>query len=65
MVRKAFRKFQNDSFDLVITDLKLKGMDGLQVSKKIKKINPQIPVIRGHRLSQDVDLRRSFPVWRS
>jgi PAS domain S-box-containing protein len=42
---EGVRKFQNDSFDLVITDLKLKGMDGLQVSKKIKKINPQIPVI--------------------
>ena len=42
---EGVRKFQNENFDLVITDLKLKGMDGLQVSKKIKKINPQIPVI--------------------
>lgn len=42
---EGIRKFQNDSFDLVITDLKLKGMDGLQVSRKIKKINPDTPVI--------------------
>lgn len=42
---EGVRKFQNDKFDLVITDLKLKGMDGLQVSRKIKKINPHIPVI--------------------
>ncbi len=42
---EGLRKFQNDSFDLVITDLKLRGMDGLQVSKRIKKINPHIPVI--------------------
>ena len=42
---EGIRKFQNDSFDLVITDLKLKGMDGLQVSRKIKKINPHTPVI--------------------
>jgi len=42
---EGVRKFQSNNFDLVITDLKLKGMDGLQVSKKIKKINPQIPVI--------------------
>ncbi len=42
---EGLRKFQNDSFDLVITDLKLRGMDGLQVSRKIKKINPHIPVI--------------------
>jgi PAS domain S-box-containing protein len=42
---EGLRKFQNDRFDLVITDLKLRGMDGLQVSRKIKKINPHIPVI--------------------
>jgi len=42
---EGLRKFQSDNFDLVITDLKLKGMDGLQVSRKIKKINPHIPVI--------------------
>jgi PAS domain S-box-containing protein len=42
---EGLRKFQNNNFDLVITDFKLKGMDGLQVSRKIKKINPHIPVI--------------------
>ena len=42
---EGIRKFQNNNFDLVITDLKLRGMDGLQVSKKIKKIDPHIPVI--------------------
>ena len=42
---EGVRKFQNDNFDLVITDLKLKGMDGLQVSKRINKINPQTPII--------------------
>ncbi len=42
---EGIRKFQNDAFDLVITDLKLKGMDGLQVSRKIKKINPDTPII--------------------
>ncbi len=42
---EGLRKFQSDSFDLVITDLKLQGIDGLQVSRKIKKINPHIPVI--------------------
>ncbi len=42
---EGLRKFQNDTFDLVITDLNLKGMDGLQVSRKIKKINPDTPII--------------------
>lgn len=42
---EGIRKFQNQNFDLVITDLKLKGMDGLQVSRKIKKLNPRTPII--------------------
>jgi PAS domain S-box-containing protein len=42
---EGVRKFRNANFDLVITDLKLKGMDGLEVSRKVKKINPRIPVI--------------------
>jgi PAS domain S-box-containing protein len=42
---EGVRKFRNANFDLVITDLKLKGMDGLEVSRKVKKINPHIPVI--------------------
>jgi len=42
---EGVRQFQNNRFDLVITDLDLRGMDGLQVSWKIRKIDPQIPVI--------------------
>ena len=42
---EGVRKFQNQNFDLVITDLKLRGMDGFQVSRKINKLNPKTPVI--------------------
>jgi PAS domain S-box-containing protein len=34
-----------DAFDLVLTDLTMPGMTGLQVAREIKKIKPQIPVI--------------------
>jgi PAS domain S-box-containing protein len=56
---EGIRKFQNDSFDLVITDLKLKGMDGLQVSRKIKKINPHIPVILVSGYSKQLTLDKA------
>lgn len=32
-------------YDLVITDLKMPGMDGLEVSEELWKIKPDIPVI--------------------
>lgn len=32
-------------YDLVITDLKMPGMDGLEVSEELWKIRPDIPVI--------------------
>ena len=34
-----------NSFDLVITDLGMAEMDGISVSKQIKKITPDIPII--------------------
>jgi PAS domain S-box-containing protein len=37
--------YQGVSFDLVITDLGMPGLDGSSLSKEIKKINPSIPII--------------------
>ena len=38
-------KFKEDSFDLVITDLRLPNYDGIQLLSEIKTINPRTPVI--------------------
>lgn len=42
---EAVNKFQSQKFDLVITDLKMPGLDGLGLLKAVKKIKPAVPVV--------------------
>lgn len=41
----GFAEFKEQKFDLVITDLKLPGMSGLDLLKKIRDLDDQIPII--------------------
>lgn len=41
----ALERLQEEDFDLVITDLKMPGMSGIDVLKTIKILQPEIPVI--------------------
>ena len=43
--RAAVEKIQEREFDVVITDLKMPGMDGIEVLKAIKILQPDVPVI--------------------
>lgn len=44
---EAVETFQSQAkvFDLVITDLKMPGMDGMELSRKLLEQNPRIPII--------------------
>ncbi|MDF1543619.1 MAG: sigma-54 dependent transcriptional regulator [bacterium] len=42
---EALIAFQQSSFDIVLTDLKMKAMDGLTLIGKLRKINPKAVII--------------------
>ena len=43
--RAALDMMQDEEFELVITDLKMPGMSGMEVLKAIKILQPEVPVI--------------------
>jgi DNA-binding NtrC family response regulator len=43
--RDALEKVKNENFDVVITDIKMPGLDGIQLLQGVKKHDPGIPVV--------------------
>ncbi len=48
--KECLEKFQEELPDIVITDMKMPGMDGLEVLKRVKNLNPdtEVIIITGH-----------------
>jgi DNA-binding NtrC family response regulator len=43
--QEALRFFKNDTFDMVLTDLKMSGMDGIQLLNELSQLDSSTPVI--------------------
>jgi len=43
--REALELFKKRKFDLVVTDMKMPGMTGIEVLQGVKELSPEIPVI--------------------
>jgi DNA-binding NtrC family response regulator len=41
----ALEKFEKERFDILVTDFRMDGMNGLELAKKIHAKSPQTPVI--------------------
>lgn len=42
---EALQKFDQQNFDVLVTDFRMEGMNGVELARKIRKKSPQIPVI--------------------
>lgn len=41
----ALEKFDREKFDILVTDFRMEGMNGVELAKRIRSKNPEIPVI--------------------
>ena len=41
----ALQKFDKDEFDILVTDFRMEGMNGLELARKVHEKSPQTPVI--------------------
>ena len=41
----ALKKFQEEDFDILVTDFRMDGMNGVELAKKVHERHPDIPVI--------------------
>lgn len=59
---EALEKFAQISPDLVILDINMPGMNGIEVLRRLKEINPKLPVILS---SAYPEFKQNLAVWAS
>lgn len=59
---EALEKFSQDSPDLVILDINMPGMSGIEALRRMKEINPDLPVIL---CSAYQEFKQDFATWAS
>ena len=42
---EALEKFDKDNFDILVTDFRMEGMNGVELAKKVHAKSPETPVI--------------------
>jgi len=57
---EAFRKLVKESFDLVITDVQMPGLTGLDILPGIKKLQPETSIIVMTAFGSEEVCRKSF-----
>jgi two-component system, cell cycle response regulator CpdR len=53
---QALKEFREDSFDVVITDVSLPVMSGIDLARHLLRINPHLPIIIASGYSLDFGL---------
>jgi len=59
---EALEKFSREPPDLVILDINMPGMNGIEVLRRMKEINPNLPVILS---SAYQEYKQDFGSWAS
>lgn len=60
--KMGFRLFQSQEFQLVISDIILPEMNGMEMCRKIREVNPQVPLLMLTALGSTDDKLEGFDV---